>query len=214
VHEPTDHDFDLSADDERDIPLFTGNPVVFGAPEPDTSVPDWPDARPCQPTHHHHAPRLDAPLPAPINLPAVEAVTDEPLNAPAFTEGLGDLVILRTDQGVQIVTIESPTLREPGVHQITERLVRMARDDGPRIALSLGLVKEITSASLGALVRAAEDIDRMGGRLVLFALPHGVNRVLRQTGLARKLTIAEDAETAAKLARRDKFRFSFARRAG
>lgn len=213
MHDPTDHDFDLSAPDEPDIPLFTGNPSVFGAPKPDTSIPDWPDARPCQPTHHHTRHR-EAPLPTPINLPAVEAINDEPAIAPAFTEGLGDLVILRTTQGVQVITIESPTLREPGVHQITERLVRMARDEGPRLALSLGLVKEITSASLGALVRAAEDIDRMGGRLVLFALPHGVDRVLRQTGLSRKLSIADDAESAVRLARRDKFRFNLTRRAG
>lgn len=208
MHEPLDHDTDLSAPEEHAIPLCTGHPSVFGAPEPETSVPDWPDARPCQPARSH--------VGEPINLPAVQSTDDrdEPHHAPAFNEGLGDLVILRSEGGVQVITIESPTLREPGVHQITERLVRMARDDGPRIALSLGLVKEITSASLGALLRAADEIDRMGGRLVLFALPQGVDRVLRQTGLARKLAIADDAQSAVKLARRDKFRLNLTRRAG
>jgi anti-anti-sigma regulatory factor len=146
-----------------------------------------------------------------------DAVYRFPGQAEAFADpndGMGDLVVLRHDEGVRVITIDTPSLRDPGAGHIASRLVGMAREETVRLAVSLGLVQELTSSGICSLVSASEQIDRIGGRLVLFAMPDAAAKVLKQTGLSRRLLIANEAHDAVKLARRERGWVSRLRRAG
>lgn len=106
---------------------------------------------------------------------------------------------------VAVVTLESPSLREPLVSELAGRLMGLAHPDGPclhRQAVSLGLVTDVTSSALHAFARVADGLNTLDGRLVLFAVPDPVRKIMHRTGLDRRVIIAKTVEDAIREAER------------
>ena len=118
------------------------------------------------------------------------------------SDGVGDVSVLRIEQGVQIVTVEASSLREPGVGHVVSRLLALAREEGGRLVVSLEMVEDMTSAGVGGLVKVTDQVGAMGGKLVLVGVRDDLDEVLRTTGLSRKLHIASDMTDGLKQVRR------------
>jgi len=118
--------------------------------------------------------------------------------------GMGDVSLLRVDDGVQLVSVEASGLRDANVGHVVSRLLALAREEGGRLVVSLALVEDMTSAGVGGLVRATEQVAAMGGKLVLVGLQSDLAEVLRSTGLIKKLNVAESVTDGMKAVRRNR----------
>ena len=72
--------------------------------------------------------------------------------------GMGDVSLLRVDDGVQVVSVEASGLRDSNSGHVVSRLLALAREEGGRLVVSLALVEDMTSAGVGGLVKATESI--------------------------------------------------------
>lgn len=122
---------------------------------------------------------------------------------PEPSERTSPLVTTRLDGQILIVTVQHESLAHPYAERIAVECLRYADPElggYTRQALSLGLVREITCASLRALVHVSDSLIAAGGRLIVFGAPKEVRAVVRRTGLTGRLVLAEGAREAVRLA--------------
>ncbi|MBD0692084.1 STAS domain-containing protein [Streptomyces sp. CBMA123] len=68
------------------------------------------------------------------------------------------------------------------------RELERALDEHPVVALDLSQVTFMDCVGLGALIQARDQADHSGRRLILYGISRPVARLLKLTGLTRRLT--------------------------
>ena len=119
-------------------------------------------------------------------------------------DGMGDVSLLRVDDGVQIVNVEAPSLRDPGVGHVVSRLLALAREEGGRLVVSLAMVEDMTSAGVGALVTVSDGVSKLGGKVVFVGLREDLAVVLNATGLSKRVHLAPNMTEGLKAVRKTK----------
>ncbi|MEM7754307.1 MAG: STAS domain-containing protein [Planctomycetota bacterium] len=122
-------------------------------------------------------------------------------------DGMGDVSLLRVDDGVQVVSVEAPSLREPNTGHVVSRLLALAREEGGRLVVSLALVEDMTSAGVGALVKVSDEIAARGGKVVFVGLRDDLASVLQSTGLSKRVHLAGGVPDGLKAVRKTKSLF-------
>ena len=99
------------------------------------------------------------------------------------------------------LTLQQTELRAMDADRLRAELVALHRPGHPaRIILSLAGMGMLSGPCLGMLTEVAEGLARAGGSLVLSEVPPEAARVLKRSGLARKLPVARSPDHARRLA--------------
>jgi anti-sigma B factor antagonist len=106
------------------------------------------------------------------------------------------LITVTSMRGVALVFLGMAEVRERQADLIQDKLTTVAERSRGRVAVSLAEVTALTSAGINALVAVHNRCTGLGGRLVLFAVPEEIVRMIRVTGLDRALAIAGNASEA------------------
>lgn len=121
---------------------------------------------------------------------------------PTRTQTLDRLTRLVRQADVTELALQQADLRALDAGRLRAELVSLHRPGRPaRIVLSLAGLGVLAGPCLGALAEVGEGLARVGGVLVLCEVPEGTARMLRRTGLARKLPLARSPGHARRLAR-------------
>lgn len=108
----------------------------------------------------------------------------------------GSLVTVSIVNGVTIVKISCPSVRQRQVVILEECLFEVADTSGGQLAVCLSGVAEFSSALINALIAVDRHCASMGGKLVIYGLTRQVRRLLRTTHLDKTLCIADSSEDA------------------
>ncbi|MEM7623330.1 MAG: STAS domain-containing protein, partial [Planctomycetota bacterium] len=140
----------------------------------------------------------------------------QPATAPTTPASLIEMA----DAGrVTIITLDAPSLREPIASDVAARLIAIASPSGDarvRQAIACGTLRDVTSASVTALLRVSDHLRGLGGSLVLFDTPRSLAGLIDAAGFSKRIPIAASEADAVALAeggRRKFLSFQFGRRA-
>lgn len=138
------------------------------------------------------------------------------LNATAQEPTAPVVAVYPTDR-VAIITLDTPSLREPIATNVARRLIALADPAGAchtRQAVALHTVRDATSAALAAFLRVSDHLASLDGKLVLFNVPDPIDDAIHLCGLVKRLPVAAtEAEAVAMAEGRTRRLFGFARRA-
>lgn len=99
------------------------------------------------------------------------------------------------------LALQRPDLRALDADRLRAELAGLCRPGHPpRIVLSLAGAGQLASACLGTLTEFADALSHAGGVLVLCEVPGETAKVLKRSGLARKLPLARSRDHARRLA--------------
>jgi len=111
------------------------------------------------------------------------------------------LLTIRGEDGVYRARFNDRALRSIDTAKLRAEIAALNRPgDPPAVAISLRNLDSLASGSIGALAQLSADLQRVGGVLVLYAVPREITKVLRKTKLDRLIHTARDRASAKKKA--------------
>lgn len=111
-------------------------------------------------------------------------------------EGAENALLIDRRDGVSVVTIAMPALRERQAQLVGNRLLEIAHHAKGRLIVRLDAVASFCSAFINELIKLSGHCNGLGGRLVVVGVNAEALKAIRATGLDRRFTIA-DSEPAA-----------------
>lgn len=116
----------------------------------------------------------------------------------ASVENDRSLLFLDVVDGVAVVGVNLPSLRERQAVVLRDRLQEIAEKSDGRLAVSMTDVIDLNSACINALVDVNKACHALGGHLMLFGLRPELRKSFRQTGVDKILPMADDCDRALK----------------
>ena len=102
----------------------------------------------------------------------------------------------REVDGVTVIDLVGPLVREPSVHALADRIQELL-DKGVRgLAINLAEVPYADSYGVGGLVAAGNSVRQAGGKIRFFAGSERLVRTLERPRLDRVLNLYEDESSA------------------
>ena len=123
---------------------------------------------------------------------------------------------IRNAGDVAVITVRSPSLREPFATAMADRLIALSDLDGAglcRQAVSLEQVEDVTVATLNAVLRVHTELTWHGGELVLFRVPRALEAAIDAAGARGVLRIEPDVDAAITAGKRPRLASRWLRRA-
>lgn len=105
-------------------------------------------------------------------------------------------ILIDAAAGAAVVTIAESNLGEFLAESVGNRLLEIAHHNEGRVVIRLDLVSSFASAWINQLLKLSDHCEGLGGKLVITGLAPSQMQVLSSTGLARRLTFADDVKLA------------------
>ncbi|MDX1682318.1 MAG: STAS domain-containing protein, partial [Phycisphaeraceae bacterium] len=112
----------------------------------------------------------------------------------------GEVVHFSRHGDILVATPSQPTwLERPAIDQFQKELIQAIKNEAPaQLVIHLGPVEYVSSAFIGALVAAHQEMAQQGRRLTLCEAGPMIRRLLKTTGLHKMMKLYDRLDQAIK----------------